>query len=44
MKVEAIDSSELSSLYNTVYDVAFQQTVAAVMRFAVSENRNVDTA
>ena len=44
MKVEAADSSETSSLYNTLYDVAFQQTVAAVMRFAVLENRNADTA
>jgi hypothetical protein len=44
MKVEAADSSETSSLCNTLYDVAFQQTVAAVKRFAVSENRNANTA
>jgi len=43
MKVEAADSSETSTLYNTLYDV-FQQTVATVMRFAVSGNRNADTA
>lgn len=43
MKVEAAGSSETSSLYNT-YDVVFQQTVAAVMRVAVSENTNAGTA
>jgi hypothetical protein len=44
MEVEAVGSSETSPLYNILYDVLFQQTVAAVMRFAISENRNAGKA
>jgi hypothetical protein len=44
MNVEAAGSSETSPLYNTLYEIVFQQTVTAVTCRVLSGIKNADTA